>query len=157
MQEQRTERRRPRPIRSSVVRTVAALTATVLLLAACGGDTGASAPAGGYTLHTLIVNASAADAVIKYTGATPAPDITLPTCNAILQDFPLNDPFTIEIDGNMVLDSNVAAPGGLPNDGQSDLIVEVDIAQDGTTKHDTLRPGSGLTKPSKAAYCPSLP
>ena len=154
------QRRRPGPIRSSVIRAVAALTATVVLLAACGGGAGPSAAGGGYTLHTLIINASAADVVISYTGDVPADDITLPTCTAELLDFPLADPFSIAIDGEMVLDTAVEYPDGLPNSDQggSDLIVELDVAKDGAKSvNGKVRPGSGLTQPSKAAYCPSLP
>ena len=154
MQEQRQERRRPRPIRSSIMRTAAALTASVLLLSACGGDSGGNGGGTGYTLHTLIVNASASDVVVSYEGVD---DITLPTCSAILQNFPLSDPFVVSLDGDAVLDSDRDLPDGLPNDGQSDLIVGITIPKDGAAKFDRLRPGSGLTKPGKASYCPSLP
>lgn len=154
MQEQRHERRRPGSIRSSIVRAAAALTASVLLLSACGGDSGGDGGGTGHKLHTLIVNASAADVVVSYEGVD---DITLPTCSAILQDFPLSDPFVVSLDGDAVLDSDRDLPNGLPNDGQSDLIVEIMIPKDGAASFDKVRPGSGLTKPSKAAYCPSLP
>ena len=158
MHDERMQRRRPSPIRPSAIRAVAAVTAAMLLLAACGTDEGGGGGGGGgnYTLHTLIINASTADAVVHYTGAA-ADDVTLPTCTAELIDFPLADPFTIEINGDTVLDSDADLPDGLPNEGQSDLIVELDVAADGTKSFDKVRPGSGLTKPSKAAYCPSLP
>jgi hypothetical protein len=154
MEEARMQRRRPRPIRASVWRAAAALTATVVLLAACGGDAGPSAGTTGFTLHTLIVNASAADVTITYTGSA---DKKLLTCTAELIDYPLVDPFVLAIDGDTVIDTAVALPDGLPNAGQSDLIVEVDVAKDGKKTFDKVQPGSGLTKPSKAAYCPSLP
>lgn len=157
MQEQRRQHRRTRLIRTSVIRAAAVLTAAVVLLAACGGDSGGSGAGTGYTLHTLIVNASEVDVVISYTGTEPADDITLPTCTAELLDFPLADPFSIAIDGETVLDSEADLPDGLPNDGGSDLIVELDVAKDGTKSFDRVRPGSGLTKPGKASYCPSLP
>jgi NAD(P)H-hydrate repair Nnr-like enzyme with NAD(P)H-hydrate epimerase domain len=146
--------RQPRPFRS-ILRATAALTATGLLLAACGGDGGDGATAGS-VLHALIINASDADVTVSYTGAD-APDVTQATCSADLHDFPLADPFTIAIDGKTVLDSDVDLPDGIPNDGASDLIVSITIAKDGTASFDRVRPGSALTKPSKAAYCPTMP
>lgn len=146
-------RRRSRPIRSSVMRAAAALTATVVLLAACGGDAGPSGGGTGFILHTLIVNASAADVTVTYTGSA---DKKLLTCTAELIDYPLVDPFVLAIDGDTVIDS-AALPSGLPNEGQSNLVVEVDIDKDGKKTFDSVRPGSGLAKPGKSAYCPSLP
>ncbi len=154
MQEQRQERRRPRPIRSSIMRTAAALTASVLLLSACGGDSGGNGGGTGYTLHTLIVNATAADVIVTYEGSD---DVTLKSCDAILQDFPLSDPFVVSLDGDAVLDSDRDLPDGLPNDGGSDLIVKITIPMDGAATFDRVRPGSGLTKPGRSSYCPSLP
>jgi hypothetical protein len=146
--------RRPRPFRS-ILRATAALTATVLLLAACGGDGGDGTTAGA-VLHALIVNASDADVTVSYTGAE-AQDVTQATCSADVVNFPLADPFTVSIDGKTVLDSDVDLPDGIPNQGESDLIVRIDIAQDGTATFDRVRPGSDIGKPSKAAYCPTLP
>jgi hypothetical protein len=156
MEEQRMVPTRQRPIRSAAVRAVAALAATAVLLAACGGDGGGDG-ASDFTLHALIVNASDADVTVTYTGAEPADDVVQKTCSADVHNFPLNDPFTLAIDGKTVLDSDADLPDGLPNDGGSDLIVRVDIAKDGTTSFDKVRPGSDIGKPSKAAYCPSLP
>lgn len=157
MQEERLERRRPRPIWSSMMRAAAALAAIAVLLAACGGENGGNGDQTGNILHTLIVNASAADVTVGYTGAEPAEDITLATCSAELLDFPLSDPFVLTLDGEAVLDSDRDLPDGLPNDGESDLIVEIMIPKDGPPEFDRVRPGSGLTKPGKASYCPSLP
>jgi hypothetical protein len=157
MQEPVTERRPSRPTGFSFLRAAVALTAVAILLAACGGDAGPSGGGTGYTLHTLIVNASPADVVVSYTGASPADDITLKTCSAELLDFPLGDPFVIDIDGETVIDTDIDLPDGLPNEGQSDLIVEIDISKDGAKSFDRVRPGSGLTKPGKSSYCPTLP
>ena len=154
----RTCRRRPRPIGFSLPRAAAALAATAILLAACGGDEGGNGNGGtGWTLHVLVVNASAAEVTISYTGQEPAADQTQATCSADTHDFPVSDPFTIAIDGKTVIDSAADLPDGIPNQGESDLIVRVDVAQDGSATFDRVRPGSGLQKPSKAAYCPSLP
>jgi hypothetical protein len=154
MEVQRMRSRRPRPSRS-ILRATAALTATVLLLAACGGDGGDGVTAGA-VLHALIVNASDADVTVSYTGADAA-DATQATCTADIHNFPLADPFTVAIDGKTVLDSDADLPDGIPNQGESDLIVRIDIAKDGTATFDRVRPGSDIGKPSKAAYCPTLP
>jgi len=156
MEDQRMRHSRPRPIRSSVVRALAVLAATAVLLAACGGDGGGDGPSD-FTLHALIVNASDADVTVTYTGTDPAEEATQATCSADIHDFPIADPFTIEVDGQVVLDSDADLPEGIPNNGESDLIVRVDVAKDGTAKFDRVRPGSDIGKPSKAAYCPSLP
>ena len=155
MEVQRMRSRQLRPSRS-IPRAAAALAATAVLLAACGGD-GSGDGATNTNLHALIVNASDADVTVTYTGSDPAEDVTQGTCSADVHLFPIADPFTIAIDGETVLDSDVDLPEGIPNDGESDLIVRIDIATDGTAKFDKVRPGSDIGKPSKAAYCPSLP
>ena len=144
-----------RPSRS-ILRAAAALAATAVLLAACGGDGGGDGTSD-FTLHALIVNASDADVDVTYTGVDPAEDVQQPSCTAEIHNFPIADPFTFEVDGETVLDSDADLPDGIPNDGESDLIVRIDIAKDGTAKFDKVRPGSDIGKPSKAAYCPSLP
>ena len=156
MEEQRRGRQRPRPIGSRIARAVAALAAMAVLLAACGGDGSGGDGATGKILHALIVNASDADVTVTYTGEEPV-DVTQKTCSADIQNFPLHDPFTIAVDGETVLDSDIDLPEGLPNQGESDLIVRVDIPKDGAPTFDRVRPGSDIGKPSKAAYCPTLP
>ena len=156
MEDQRMRHSRPRPIRSRVVRPLAVLAAMVVLLAACGGDGGGNGESD-FTLHALIVNASDADVTVTYTGTDPAEEATQATCSADIHNFQIADPFTIEVDGQVVLDSDADLPEGIPNNGESDLIVRVDVAKDGTAKFDRVRPGSDIGKPSKAAYCPSLP
>lgn len=148
-------RSRPGPSRS-ILRAGAALAATAVLLAACGGDGGGDG-ASDFTLHALIVNGSDAEVTVTYTGTDPAEDVTQASCTADIHNFPVGDPFTIEVDGQVVLDSDADLPEGIPNDGESDLIVRVDIAKDGAATFDRVRPGSDIGKPSKAAYCPSLP
>ena len=134
---------------------VAAILMAGVLLAACGGDGGGETS--DHILHALVVNASDADVTISYTGAEPAEDATQKTCSADTHDYPVSDPFTIAINGETVIDSDVDLPEGLPNQGESDLIVRIDVAKDGTLSFDRVRPGAGIQKPSKAAYCPSLP
>jgi len=149
-------RSRPGPSRS-ILRAAAALAATAVLLVACGGDGGGDGATSGSTLHALIVNASDADVTVTYTGTDPAEDVIQKTCTADIHNFPIADPFTFTIGDDVVIDSDADLPDGIPNDGESDLIVRIDIAQDGTASFDKVRPGSDIGKPSKAAYCPSLP
>jgi hypothetical protein len=149
MAEVRNPRRRS--TRSSILRTAAVLAAAALLLGACGGG---SVDTGSHTLHVMVVNATDADVTIGYTGAEPAEDQTQKTCSADTHDYPVSDPFVISINGETVIDSDVDLPDGIPNDGESDLIVRIDVAKDGTATFDKVRPGSGMQKPAKTAYCP---
>jgi hypothetical protein len=157
MEEQRMPRPRPRPIRSTILRTGAAMAASAVLLVACGGDGGGGDGGSDFVLHALIVNASDADVTVTYTGTDPAEEATQASCTADIHNFPIADPFTFTIGDDVVLDSDADLPDGIPNDGESDLIVRIDIAKDGTATFDKVRPGSDIGKPSKAAYCPSLP
>ena len=137
------------------MRPAAVIAAAALLLAACGGDS--TGDGGSHTLHAMVVNASDADVTISYTGDEPADDQTQATCSADTHDYPVSDPFVIAINGETVIDSDVDLPEGIPNDGESDLIVRIDVAKDGSLSFDEVRPGSGMQKPSRAGYCPSLP
>jgi len=154
MEELRSRPRSGRPTRS-LISCTAVIAAAALLLAACGGDS--TGDGGGHTLHAMVVNASDADVTISYTGDEAAEDQTQATCSADTHDYPVSDPFVIAINGETVIDSDVDLPEGIPNDGESDLIVRIDVAKDGTLSFDEVRPGSGLQKPSRAGYCPSLP
>jgi len=144
--------RRPRPNGFTLLRAAAMLVATTVLVAACGGDSGNGGVVG--VFHVMVVNATDADVTISYTGAEPADDETQATCSADTHDYAVSDPFVIAINGETVIDSDVDLPEGIPNDGESDLIVRIDVAKDGTTTFDRVRPGSGMQKPAKAAYCP---
>lgn len=160
MQEQGMDRRQPRSMRSIATRAAATLVAAMVVLVACGGGGGGGGgEAADNVVHTLIINASAADVTVRYVGTVDTIDVPLPTCSAELLNFPLSDPFQLLIDDTTVIDTDVDLPDGLPNaiDGYSDLIVEIAIDKEGVATFDRIRPGSGLTKPSKASYCPSLP
>ncbi len=150
-----------------------ALVAVALVLAACGGDGGGGGGGGGGTpatlLHTLITNATDADVTIGYSrDGEPEPDQVVPTCTAALIDYPLSDPFQLFVDGVTVIDTFADLPEGLPNGGESDLIVQVNINKDGSVDligrqdqpvsvDQAVRPGRGMSKPSTSAFCPVLP
>lgn len=142
-----------------MTRAAATLIATMVLLAACGGSGNGNGATIQHTLHMVVVNASAADVTVSYVGAEPADDIIQATCSADQHNFTLSDPFQVLIDGTAVIDTDIDLPDGLPNalDGYSDLIVTVTVPKEGEPTFDRIRPGSGLSKPSRSAYCPGLP
>jgi hypothetical protein len=142
--------------------------AIAVLLSACGGGTPGGSSQAAFKLHTLILNATPNDIIVGYEGdGTPAPDQTVKTCTAELIDFPLADPFKLTIDGRSAIDTEADLPAGLPNQGESDLILEVNVASDGTISLGedasrsspdlALKPGRQYTKPATSAVCPTLP
>lgn len=161
-----------RPRRGGLAGTIA-LVVVALVLAACGGDGGGGGGGGGggtaLKLHTLIVNATEVDVTVGYSAdGEPEPDQVVPTCTAALIDFPLADPFELFIDGTVVIDSFADLPEGLPNDGETDLIMHVNVNKDGSvdligrqdqpvSADQAVRPGRGMSKPSVSAFCPTLP
>lgn len=147
-----------------------AILAMAMLLVACGGDGGGGGGGGqgAVKLHALIVNASPDDVTIGYLGdGTAADDQVVPTCTAALIDFDLADPFQLTVDGTPAIDTEVDLPGGLPNDGESALVLQVNITKDGTVTlgedpnhlgaENALKPGRGYSTPSTASFCPTLP
>lgn len=136
------------------------LLVSAALLAACGGSSGSQA--GNVTdqvLRVMYINAWEGDITVGYTG-TSAEDRVIPTCTAEGVEYPLAAPFTITVDGEVVVDSEVDYPGGtlaLPNGGESDLMVQVDIDKDGVASYDEIRPGRGISRPSTSSFCPTLP
>lgn len=131
---------------------------SLLLLAACGGGGGGGG--GGDTatvLHALVVNAMETDATVTYTdaGGTPTEQV-VETCSAPVLEFPLSDPFQLAIDGTVLIDST-QLPEGVPGFGESDIVVKIDIAKDGTAEFDEVRIGRTISPPARSAYCPSLP
>jgi hypothetical protein len=171
MDRQRFDRLGARTRRAGLTVPVA-LVAVALLLAACGGNGGNGNGNGNEpsaVLHALIVNASDVEVIVGYSAdGAPEPDLAVPSCEAALQDYPLADPFVVTIDGETVIDTFVDLPDGLPNDGESDLNLQIDIKKDGTvaminaqgapaSADVALRPGRGFSKPSKSAFCPTLP
>lgn len=131
----------------------------MIALAACGGGGSAGGGGGaetGATVHLLVVNKSEADVVVGYTGAEPAEDAPLESCRALLADYPLSDPFTVSVDGNVAFDSTTVAQG-LPHQGQVDIVLQITIDKDGAITAKDPSPGRGIARPSRSAICPSLP
>lgn len=135
-----------------------ALGLLAVALAACGGGSGGGgggASTGG-TVHLLVINKSADDVTVGYTGAEPAADAPLESCKALLADYPLADPFTVSINGEVGFDSATLAEG-LPNGGTGDIVLQVTVAKDGTVEARDPTPGRGTSRPSASAICPTLP
>ncbi len=129
-----------------------------LLLAACGGGGGGGG--GGNTtakLHALIVNAGEEAAAVAYTDADGAPtEASVDTCTAQVLEFPVTDPFQLSIGDTVVVDS-AQLPEGVPGGGESDLVVQVKVARDGTATFDSVRPGRSISIPARSSYCATLP
>lgn len=129
-----------------------------LLLAACGGGGGGGGDGeAANVIHALVVNAMETDATVTYTdaGGTPTEQV-VETCSAPVLEFPLTDPFQIAIDGTVLIDS-AQLPEGMPGFGESDLVVKIDIARDGTAEFDEVRIGRTISPPARSAYCATLP
>jgi hypothetical protein len=132
-----------------------------VLVVACGGGgsdgggDGGGAETGG-TVHLLVTNKSDADITVQYTGAEPAAEAPLEACTALLEDYPLADPFTVSIDGAVAFDS-ATLPEGLPNQGQGGIVLEITVDKEGTVSAKDPTPGRGIARPSRSAICPSLP
>ena len=130
-----------------------------LLLAACGGGSGGGGGGGegAATLHALVVNAMETDATVTYTDAAGTPtEQVVETCTAPVLEFPVSDPFQIAVDGTTVIDSTTL-PEGVPGFGESDLVVKIDIAKDGSAEFDEVRTGRTISPPARSAYCATLP
>lgn len=129
-----------------------------LILAACG-DGGGGGGGGGdaAVMRALVVNAMETDATVTYTDAGgTATDQAVETCTAPVLEFTLSDPFQIAVDGTTVVDSTTL-PEGVPGFGESDLVVKIDIARDGTAEFDEVRIGRTISPPARSAYCATLP
>ena len=139
-------------------RSLLLLAGVALILAACGGGGGGGG--GGTTtakLHALIVNAGEGDAAVTYTDADGLPtEATVPTCTAQVLEFPVTDPFSVSIGDTVVVDS-AQLPAGLPGAGETDLVVQVNVARDGTATFDSVRAGRSISIPARSAYCATLP
>jgi hypothetical protein len=130
-----------------------------LLLAACGGGGGGGGGGGDTTakLHALIVNAGEDAAAVTYTDADGVPtEASVDTCTAEVLEFPITDPFQISIGDTVVVDS-AQLPEGLPGGGETDLVVQVNVARDGTATFDNVRAGRSISIPARSAYCATLP
>ena len=129
---------------------------TVVLAACGGGGAGGGGAATGSTVHLLVVNRSQDPATIVYTGTEAQPDATAESCDSLLVDYPLADPFTVTVNGEVGFDS-LTLPEGLPNGGVGDMVLELTINDDGTVVAKDPAPGRRISPPGATFICPSLP
>jgi len=126
-------------------------------LAACGGgDGGGGGGTTGSTIHVLVVNHTQADVdVTSSTGdplSTSAAKPPIASCHSGVIDFALADPFTISVDGKVVIDSS-QLQAGIPNQGQSDVVTQIDAKKDGSVVFDSVRVGSKISPPADLGIC----
>lgn len=125
-------------------------------LAGCGGgNSGGGGVAGGKKFHVLIVNHTAADANVTYSGGAPLPSGDQPpikTCQSGVIDFALTDPFTLTVNDKVVIDS-AQIQGGIPNQGQSDVVAQIDVNKDGSLTTQGVLVGSKISEPAALGIC----
>lgn len=122
----------------------------VLVLVACGrgGGGGGGGADAGLQLQVMLINLSKDPVTVASTGGGETK--TIKGCDFDEVDFPLVDPFTLNVNDKPVIDS-ATLPGGLPGAGQQTVLAEVTIGKDGvpalTVKPYAGRAG-GLDRPS---------
>ena len=123
----------------------------VVGLAACGGGGGG----GGETvaqIHLLVTNHSDAEVTVGYMQAeTASEDKPVPSCTAEIFDYPLGDPYVVTINGETVVDSSTLAQ--VPGDFASDIVTEIEVADDGTATAEDPRLGRQLSRPPRLSIC----
>lgn len=127
----------------------------VLSLAACGGGNGGGGNVN-TKIHVLLVNHTSKD--VNVTSSTGAPlsssadQPPIKSCKSGIIDFALKDPFTISVDDKVVIDSS-QLPAGIPNQGQSDVVTQIDAKKDGTVVFDSVRVGGKISPPAELGIC----
>jgi hypothetical protein len=132
-----------RPVRLGVIGLL------MVVLAACGRGGGAGGGTDtGQQLQVMVINLSNAPVTVGSTSGGETK--TVEKCDFDEVDFPLVDPFTLNVNDQPLIDS-ATLPGGLPGAGEKTVLAEVTIGKDGTpalsVKPYAGRPG-GLDRPS---------
>ena len=122
----------------------------MVVLAACGrgGGAGGGGTDTGLQLQVMVINLSNAPVTVSSTSGGETK--TIEKCDFDEVDFPLVDPFTLNVNDQPLIDS-ATLPGGLPGGGEKTVLAEVTIGKDGapalSVKPYAGRPG-GLDRPS---------
>ena len=150
------------------IRTVAVLTAVTLLMTACtsGGDGGGGG--GGtpdYILYVMLVNRDPnASHTLSYSGGAAlasSPDSeTAESCKAIIVQYAVEVPFEVLVDDLPIVISD-ELPNGVPADGETNMITEIDVDPDGTAQSvigdssggSAVAAGTNLSKPAQTGIC----
>jgi hypothetical protein len=126
-----------------------------MTVAACGGGGGGGGAGGNAKLHVLLVNHSDGDANLTYSGGGPlstGDKLPVASCHAGVIDFPLTDPFTLSVNDKVAIDS-ATIQGGIPQGGQTDVVVQVDLNKDGSVTNPLIRAGSKISPPAQLGIC----
>jgi hypothetical protein len=125
-------------------------------LAACGGGGGGGGGGSNTKIHVLLINHTQADVNVTSSSGAPLSSSQdqppIASCKSGIIDFPLTDPFTISVDGKVVIDST-QLPAGIPNGGQSDVVTQIDANKDGSVVFDSVRVGSKISPPAELGIC----
>jgi hypothetical protein len=122
----------------------------MVALAACGGGGGGGGGGGEpeIQLQVMLINLSNAPVTVSSTSGGEAQ--TVEACDFDEVDFPLLDPFTLNVADKPVIDSSTLA-GGLPGGGEKFVLSEVTVQKDGSAEV-TVAPyvgrAGGLDRPS---------
>ncbi len=146
---------RPSLVRRSGGRPAArlGLMGLLMVLTACGGGGGGGGEGGGggdeFQIQVMLINLSKVPATVSSSSGGDAK--TVEPCKFAQADFPLDDPFTITVNDQPVIDSSTL-PGGTPGQGNSSVLMAVTVSKEGkpevTTKPYGGRAG-GLDKPTQ--------
>ena len=148
-------------------RTVAVLTALTLLVTACtsGGGGGGGGGNTDYVLYVLLVNRDPNAAhTVSYSGGAAlasSPDSeTAESCTAVIVHYAVEVPFEVLVDDVPVVISD-ELPNGVPEDGETNMITQIDVSPDGTaasvigdsSNGSAVVSGTNLSKPAAISIC----
>lgn len=122
---------------------------TVVLAACGGGGGGGGGGADDLQIQVMLINLSKAPATVtSSTGGTP---VTIEPCKFGEADFPLEDPFTLTVNDQPLVDSSTL-PGGTPGAGNSSVLTEITVQKDGKPEVTEAPYGGrkgGLSRPTQ--------
>ena len=146
----------------------AVCTALMLVATACGGGGGGGGGGGDgtYTFRVLLVNRDEATEshVLSYSGGAPLAnspdDETVESCTAAIVYYEVVVPFELLVDDVPVIISD-ELEFGVPEDGETNLIAEMEVRSDGTavpvigdsSGGREVAEGTGLSKPAALGIC----
>jgi len=159
-----------RPVAQRVsdrTRVVAVLAAVTLLMTACTSSGGGGGGGGNtdYTLYVLLVNRDPnAPHTLSYSGGAAlasSPDgETAESCTAVIVHYAVEVPFEVLVDDVPVVISD-ELPNGVPEDGETNMITQIDVQDDGTavsitgdsSQGSAVVAGTNLSKPAAISIC----
>lgn len=154
---------------SDRIRVVAVFAALTLLMTACtsggGGGGGGGGGSSDYVLYVLLVNRDEnAPHTLSYSGGAPlasSPDSeTAESCKAVIVHYAVEVPFEVLVDDVPIVISD-ELPNGVPEDGETNMITQIDVQPDGTAVSvigdssggSAVAAGTNLSKPAATGIC----